>query len=201
MGRKNLKNKKRFLYPVLLGFGFALIEILVGLAIGLPRRSNLYTKPGKERGFLVTLCCCSTGGMNAWNSEYTGHQTTPPESPERILILFVCFAGDGFSLFMCTETFMEKKQTSCHPVQKTDKCTLESIKEPKKKCNPKNNWPKPESRPFETLTIIQNLHILSVIQGSCTIIAGGWIVWHVYLNSTSYIFIFLFKFIKLNQLL
>jgi hypothetical protein len=31
-----ISNKERFLYPVLLGVGFALVEILVGLAMGLP---------------------------------------------------------------------------------------------------------------------------------------------------------------------
>jgi hypothetical protein len=33
---EKISNKERFLYPVLLGIGFALIEILVGLAMGLP---------------------------------------------------------------------------------------------------------------------------------------------------------------------
>jgi hypothetical protein len=33
---REISNKERFLYPVLLGFAFALVEILVGLAMGLP---------------------------------------------------------------------------------------------------------------------------------------------------------------------
>jgi hypothetical protein len=33
---EKVSNKERFLYPVLLGVGFALVEILVGLAMGLP---------------------------------------------------------------------------------------------------------------------------------------------------------------------
>jgi hypothetical protein len=33
---EKISNKKRFLYPVILGFGFALMEILVGLSMGLP---------------------------------------------------------------------------------------------------------------------------------------------------------------------
>lgn len=32
----NISNKERFWYPVLLGIGFALVEIVVGLAMGLP---------------------------------------------------------------------------------------------------------------------------------------------------------------------
>ncbi len=33
---ETISNKERFLYPVLLGVGFALVEILIGLAMGLP---------------------------------------------------------------------------------------------------------------------------------------------------------------------
>jgi len=58
---------------------------------------------------------------------------------------------------------MEEKQTSCHPVQETDKGTLEPVKETKKYRNSKHNRPEQELGSGESGTFMQYLNIFLVI--------------------------------------
>jgi hypothetical protein len=59
---------------------------------------------------------------------------------------------------------MDEKQTSNYAIQKTNKCPLNTVEEPKKNGNPAYNWPEPEPRPFEVPTIMQNSNFIFFIQ-------------------------------------
>jgi hypothetical protein len=59
-----------------------------------------------------------------------------------------------FSLFFYLHTFMEKKPTPDEPVEKTNKCSLYSGKEPKTNGNAQNNRPKPEPSTSERQIIL-----------------------------------------------
>ena len=55
---------------------------------------------------------------------------------------------------------MDKKQTSNYAIQKTNKCPLNTGKEPEKKGNPENNGPEPELRPCKVPTIVYILNFV-----------------------------------------
>lgn len=58
---------------------------------------------------------------------------------------------------------MEEKQTSCHPVQETNECTLEPVKETKKYRNSQHNWPEQELGSGESGTFMHYLNIFLAI--------------------------------------
>jgi hypothetical protein len=68
---------------------------------------------------------------------------------------------------------MEKKQTSCHPVQETNEGTLDPVKETKKYRNSKHNRPEQELGSGESGTFMQYLNIFLDIPRSANTGARG----------------------------
>ena len=62
---------------------------------------------------------------------------------------------------------MEKKPPANEPVEKTNKCTLDSGKKSKKNGYDNNDWPKPEFRSFECRTILQQFMCVLTVWGFC----------------------------------
>ena len=87
---------------------------------------------------------------------------------------------------------MEKKPTPSQPIEKPNKCSLDPGKEPKKKGNADNNWPKPEFRTFECRAILQQFICILVIRSFCKNRPEGGSAGHIYLNSYSMYINFIF---------
>jgi len=78
---------------------------------------------------------------------------------------------------------MEEKSPDNEPVEKTDKCSLYSGKEPKKNGNAEHNWPEPEFRTSECRTIIHHVMGMLFAGSYCKNRPGGGRTRHIYANS------------------
>ena len=105
------------------------------------------------------------------------------------------FALPLFSLFFHPKTFMKQKSATYKPIEKTDKCSLYSGKDPKTNSNAQNNWPKPEFRTFECRTILKQFTCVLFVRGFFKKRPEGGSAGHIYLNSYSMCINFIFFFI------